>query len=141
MNVLILSRRNAGRSQMTYGFFLRELTKRKRADIEVTAAGTDPADRLEPDARKAMQAVSIDLMGAVPTEVTEKDLRETDHVITLGLELEDVTVEGFDAEETVWEIPSIEEMSLSDVEDIRDRIERKVETFLDEHTGEKEGKP
>lgn len=126
---------------MTYGFFLRELTKRKRADIEVTAAGTDPADRLEPDARKAMQAVSIDLMGAVPTEVTEKDLRETDHVITLGLELEDVTVEGFDAEETVWEIPSIEEMSLSDVEDIRDRIERKVETFLDEHTGEKEGKP
>jgi arsenate reductase len=133
MQILILSRDNAGRSQMAYGFFLRELTKRKLGDIEVTAAGTDPADRIDPDARKAMQAVSIDLMGAVPTEVTEDDLQEADHVITLGLQLEDVAVEGFDAEQTVWTIASIEEMSLSDVEDVRDRIEQKVEAFLDEH--------
>lgn len=78
MKVLILCTGNSCRSQMAHGFLQSFDPK-----LEVFSAGTEPAEKVNPLAVKAMQEKGIDISGRTPHNV-EKYLNETwDYVITV----------------------------------------------------------
>ncbi|MDY6770493.1 MAG: low molecular weight phosphatase family protein [Candidatus Nanohaloarchaea archaeon] len=134
MKVAILSKRNSGRSLMAYAFFVRELHRRQlETAIDVVVGGTDPAGTVQEEVRRAMQETDLDITGIVPREMEEEDLADADVLITIGFEASSVNVEGFDAENVVWRVPSTEGESLKQVRKARDAIEEKVQEFLDEY--------
>lgn len=78
MRVLILCTGNSCRSQMAHGF-LQSFDPR----IEVRSGGTEPAERVNPDAVAAMREVGIDIGSHTPTHVDAYLDQEWDYVITV----------------------------------------------------------
>lgn len=78
MRVLILCTGNSCRSQMAHGF-LQSFDSR----IEVRSGGTEPAERVNPDAVAAMREVGIDIGSHAPTHVGAYLDQEWDYVITV----------------------------------------------------------
>lgn len=71
---------NAGRSQMAAAL----LDHLAGGRIEVRSAGTEPADRLNPNAITAMAELGIDITAAGPSMLTPQDVETSDVVITMG---------------------------------------------------------
>lgn len=71
---------NSCRSQMAEGF------ARKLADfpLEVTSAGTRPADRIHPLAIEVMKEVGIDISKQIPKVLTPAMVKNTTHFISMG---------------------------------------------------------
>ena len=78
MKILILCTGNSCRSQMAQGFL-----KSFDSTIEVQAAGTFPATKVNPRAIKVMDEVGIDISKNSPKSVDEFLNDEWDYVITV----------------------------------------------------------
>ena len=78
MKVLILCTGNSCRSQMAHGFM-----KSFDESIFVRSAGTEPGDRVNPLAVKAMEEVGIDISKHSPHLVDQYLKEEWDYVITV----------------------------------------------------------
>lgn len=78
--VMFVCVHNAGRSQMAAGL----LEHLAGGRIEVRSAGTEPADRLNPNAIAAMAELGIDITGAGPALLTPQNVETSDVVITMG---------------------------------------------------------
>ena len=76
--ILILCTGNSCRSQMAEGF-LKSFDK----NLEVYSAGTNPADRANPFAIKAMNEVGIDISKGIPENVDKYLNQSFDYVITV----------------------------------------------------------
>ena len=125
-SVLFVCVHNAGRSQMAAAF----LSHLSGGAVEVRSAGSAPADQVNPAAVQAMAEVGIDIAAAKPKILTDKAVRESDVVITMGCGDTCPFYPGKRYEDWVLDDPAGKDVAA--VRPIRDDIRRRVEALLDE---------
>jgi arsenate reductase (thioredoxin) len=123
--VLYVCVHNAGRSQMAA-----HLTARLGGDrVEVRSAGSEPADRINPLAVRAMAEIGIDMTAAAPARLTDEAVAEADVVITMGCGDACPFHPGKRYED--WEVADpAAAAGVEEVRDIRDDIRGRVEALL-----------
>lgn len=124
--VLFLCVHNAGRSQMALGW-LRALAGHS---ITGLSAGSEPADRLNPQAIEAMREVGIDIAGEQPKRWTEEMLGSVNLVITMGCGDSCPVYPG--VRYIDWEIDDPAGQPLDEVRRIRYDIGRRVQALVRE---------
>ncbi|HWG23850.1 arsenate reductase ArsC [Actinospica sp.] len=125
-SVLFVCVHNAGRSQMAAGF----LNHLGAGRIEVRSAGSTPADRVNPVAIEAMKEVGIDISAEQPKILTPDAVRESDVCVTMGC---GDTCPYFPGKRYLdWVLDDPAGQGIAAVRPIRDEIERRVRTLIDE---------
>jgi arsenate reductase len=125
-SVLFVCVHNAGRSQMAAAF----LSELSNGAIEVRSAGSEPADRVNPAAVAAMAEVGIDISGQQPKILTDKAVRQSDVVVTMGCGDTCPFYPGKRYEDWVLEDPAGQ--GVEAVRPIRDAIRARVEALIDD---------
>ena len=126
--VLFLCTHNAGRSQMAMGFF--KHLAGARADVY--SGGSEPADELHPAVIAAMAEKRIDITSEQPKRWTMDMLNAVDVVITMGCGDSCPVLPGRRYED--WVLADPAGQSLEAIRPIRDEIEQRVGTLLDQLT-------
>jgi arsenate reductase len=124
--VLFLCTHNAGRSQMAMGFF--KHLAGARADVY--SGGSEPADELHPAVIAAMAEKRIDITTEQPKRWTMDMLEAVDVVITMGCGDSCPVLPGRRYED--WILADPAGQSLATIRPIRDEIEQRVGTLLDQ---------
>ena len=124
--VLFLCTHNAGRSQMAMGFF--KHLAGGRADVY--SGGSEPADQVNPSAIAAMAEKGIDITAEQPHRWTDEMLRAADVVVTMGCGDTCPVLPGRRYEE--WLLADPAGQAIDAVRPIRDEIERRVRTLLND---------
>jgi arsenate reductase len=125
-SVLFLCTHNAGRSPMALGFFTH-----LAGDAAVGwSGGSEPASAVNPTAIEAMRERGIDISAESPKPWTDENARAADVVITMGCGDSCPIFPGKRYEE--WDLPDPAGQDLAAVRPIRDDIERRVRTLLDQ---------
>jgi arsenate reductase len=124
--VLFLCSHNAGRSQMAMGFF----KHRAGARADVYSGGSEPADELHPAVVAAMAEKRIDIAAEQPKRWTMDMLEAVDVVITMGCGDSCPVLPGRRYED--WVLADPAGQALAAIRPIRDDIEQRVRTLLDQ---------
>ena len=127
-SVLFVCVHNAGRSQMAAGW-LRHLAG---DTIEVRSAGSEPADRANPVAVRAMAEVGIDIATEQPRKLARTDAESSDVIITMGCGDTCPVLPGKRYED--WKLDDPAGQDMDAVRVIRDAIRIRVEQLLTELT-------
>jgi protein-tyrosine-phosphatase len=127
--VLFVCVHNAGRSQMAAGL----LDKLSGGRVHVRSAGSEPADRLNPNVVATMAEVGVDLEREFPKPLTDEVVRAADAVITMGCGDACPIYPGKRYED--WELDDPAGRDLEDVRRIRDEIAERVRKLLSELDG------
>ena len=126
LKILFVCVENARRSQMAQGF-AESLGKEK---LEVYSAGSQPSSEIDPLVIEVMKEKGIDLSTKRPKGLNDLPQIEMDYLITMGCE---ETCPAVLAKKMIeWNIPDPKGKSVDEVRKIRDMIEQKVKTLLDE---------
>jgi arsenate reductase len=125
-SVLFVCVHNAGRSQMAAGW-LRHLAGDA---VEIRSAGSEPADRINPAAVKAMREVGIDITGQTPKKLDWDTAQASDVIITMGCGDACPIFPGKRYED--WKLDDPAGKDLDAVRPIRDDIKTRVQTLLNE---------
>jgi arsenate reductase len=122
--VLFLCTHNAGRSQMAMGFF-----QHLAGDAAVAwSGGSEPGNEVNPAAIEAMRERGIDISAEYPKPWTDEVVRAADIVITMGCGDACPVFPGKRYEE--WVLDDPHGMETDQVRPVRDEIERRVRTLL-----------
>ena len=124
--VLFLCTHNAGRSQMALGFFTQLAGDRATA----WSGGSEPGNQLNPAAVAAMAERGISIAGEYPKPWTDEVVRAADVVITMGCGDACPIFPGTRYEN--WDLDDPAGLDVADVRPIRDDLERRVRTLLDD---------
>lgn len=125
-SVLFVCVHNAGRSQMAAAF----LTHLAEGRVEVRSAGSAPADAVNPTAVAAMAEVGIDISAETPKILATEAVQASDVVITMGC---GDTCPVFPGKTYLdWQLDDPAGQGIEAVRPIRDAIESRVRTLLDE---------
>jgi arsenate reductase len=124
--VLFVCVQNAGRSQMAAGL----LDKLAAGQVHVRSAGSAPGEQINPNVRKTMAEVGIDLGKEFPKPMTDEVVRAADAVITMGCGDACPIYPGKRYED--WEVDDPADADMDGVRRIRDEIEGRVRVLLDE---------
>jgi arsenate reductase (thioredoxin) len=124
--VLFVCVHNAGRSQMAAGL----LKKLAEGRVNVRTAGSDPADAINPAVVEAMGEVGVDLAQEFPKPLTDEFVRAADVVITMGCGDACPIYPGKRYED--WELEDPAGKDVETVRRIRDEIEQRVRSLIDE---------
>jgi arsenate reductase len=124
--VLFVCVQNAGRSQMAAGL----LDKLGAGRVHVRSAGSDPADRINPNVVQAMAEVGVDISREFPKPMTDEVVRAADAVVTMGCGDACPIYPGKYYED--WEVADPAGQDLETVRAIRDEIAGRVGDLLDE---------
>jgi arsenate reductase (thioredoxin) len=124
--VLFLCVHNAGRSQMAAGW-LRHLGGGR---VDVLSAGSAPAERINPAAVQVMREVGVDITEQFPKAWTDETLGAADVVVTMGCGDACPVIPG--KRYLDWELDDPAGKPAAQVRPIRDEIERRVRTLLDD---------
>ena len=124
--VLFVCVQNAGRSQMAAGL----MSKLAAGRVNVRTAGSKPADQVNPAVVEAMAEVGVDLSLEFPKPLTDEFVRAADAVITMGCGDACPIYPGKRYED--WELEDPAELDLEGVRRVRDDLEARVRTLLDE---------
>ena len=125
--VLFVCVQNAGRSQMAAAL----VTLRSGGRVSVRSAGSDPAERVNPDVAEVMAELDVDLGEAFPKPLTDEVVRAADVVVTMGCGDACPIYPGKRYEDWVVDDPA-EAASLDDVRRIREEIDARVRRLLAE---------
>jgi protein-tyrosine-phosphatase len=125
-NVVFLCVHNAGRSQMAAGF-MRALAGGR---VAVFSGGSEPADRINPVAIAAMAEKGIDIGHEQPRGWADDELRAADVIVTMGCGDECPFYPG--KRYLDWELTDPAGRPIEEVRPVRDEIERRVRTLIDE---------
>ena len=117
---------NAGRSQMAAGL----LERRARGRVRVLSAGSTPASEIHPTVVEAMAEVGIDVSREFPKALTTDAVEAADVVVSMGCGDACPVVPG--RRYLDWDLPDPSGRSLDDVRVIRDEIDGRVRSLLDE---------
>ena len=128
--VLFVCVQNAGRSQMAAGL----VKLRSEGRVNVRSAGSDPAQDLNPAVVQAMTEIGVDMGEEFPKPLTDEVLRAADVVVTMGCGDACPIYPGKRYED--WELDDPADKSLETVRRIRDDIDRRVRTLLEQLTPE-----
>lgn len=124
--VLYLCTHNAGRSQMALGFFTHYA-----GDAAVAwSGGSEPGRIINPDAVAAMAERGLDISEEHPKPWTDEVVRAADTVITMGCGDACPIFPGKRYED--WDVADPDGLPLAEVRAIRDDLERRVLTLLDQ---------
>ncbi|HEY3195907.1 MAG TPA: arsenate reductase ArsC [Candidatus Dormibacteraeota bacterium] len=124
--VLFVCVHNAGRSQMAAGL----LNWRAGGRLHVRSAGSTPASEINPRVVEAMREVGIDVSQEFPKPLTDEFVRAADVVITMGCGGACPIYPGKRYED--WELDDPAGQDLATVRRIRDEIDARVQTLIDE---------
>ena len=124
--VLFLCVHNAGRSQMAAGW-LRHLAGDK---VNVLSAGSEPAETVNAAAVAVMHEVGIDIAHHLPQRWSDAHLEAADVVVTMGC---GDACPYYPAKRYVdWALDDPAGQPAEVVREIRDDIERRARTLIDE---------
>ncbi|MEU5774555.1 arsenate reductase ArsC [Streptomyces venezuelae] len=125
-SVLFVCVHNAGRSQMAAAF----LTHLAGDRVQVRSAGSAPAETVNPAVTEALGEVGIDISAEVPKVLTVEAVQASDVVITMGC---GDTCPVFPGKRYLdWQLPDPAGQGVDAVRPIRDEIERRVRTLIDD---------
>jgi len=124
--VLFLCTHNAGRSQMALGFFAHHAGEAGIA----WSGGSEPGTQVNPAAVAVMAERGIDISAEFPKPWTDEVVRAADTVITMGCGDACPIFPGKRYED--WDVADPDGLSVAEVRPIRDEIERRVLTLIDE---------
>jgi arsenate reductase len=124
--VLFVCVRNAGRSQMAAGL----LDRAAEGRVDVRSAGSAPAEEIHANVREAMAEVGIDLLREFPKPLTDEVVRAADIVVTMGCGDACPVYPG--KRYLDWDLPDPAGRTLAEVRAIRDEIEARVRTLLND---------
>ena len=127
--VLFVCVHNAGRSQMAAAF----LDHHAHGRIRVRSAGSTPADEVNPAVVLAMSEVGIDISRERPKGLTDDVVREADAVITMGCGDACPVFPG--KRYLDWELPDPAGKTVEEIRPIRDEIDRRVRTLVEQLIG------
>ncbi|MGH3380466.1 MAG: arsenate reductase ArsC [Actinoallomurus sp.] len=127
-SVLFVCVHNAGRSQMAAAFLIHLAGNR----VEVRSAGSAPADALNPAVVEAMREAGIDISDQTPKVLTTQAVQDSDVVITMGC---GDTCPVFPGKRYLdWNLDDPAGRGIEAVRPIRDQIEQRIRTLIDELT-------
>ena len=125
--ILFVCVHNAGRSQIAEAFF----NHYAKGKAQAFSAGTHYASRIDPIVVEAMAERGIDISNKRPKMLTLEMLGVADKVISMGCGVEGVCPATFVPTED-WQLEDPEGKPIEQVRGIRDEIETKVKTLLEE---------
>ena len=125
-HVLFVCLHNAGRSQMSRALFERAAAGRHTAE----SAGTTPGDRVHPEVVEVMREQRIDLSQKRPQLLTTELAERADVVVTMGCGDECPYIPG--KRYLDWDLPDPSGSTLEEVRGIRDEIELRVSSLIEE---------
>jgi protein-tyrosine-phosphatase len=128
--VLFVCVENAGRSQMAEAF----AKAYGKGKVEATSAGTMPANEVNPRVVQVMREKGIDLSADRPKLVTNQMVQEADMVIVMGCSAEGFCPAPLLHKVVDWEIEDPKGKPIEKVREIRDEIENRVKTLINEAT-------
>jgi len=128
MKVLFVCVENAGRSQMAEAF----AKAYGKGKVEATSGGTLPAKEVKPIVVQVMREKGIDLSSNKPKLVTRDMVQKADRIIVMGCSAEGFCPAPMLNKVEDWGIEDPKGKPLEKVREIRDEIERKVKTLIDE---------
>jgi arsenate reductase (thioredoxin) len=131
--VLFVCIHNAGRSQMAAGL----LSLHAKGRVHVRSAGSAPADEINPAVVRAMAEIGVDISEEFPKPLTDEVVRAADAVITMGCGDACPLYPG--KRYLDWELEDPAGKDLDAVRAIRDEIDGRVRTLLDELLGPESG--
>jgi arsenate reductase (thioredoxin) len=124
--VLFVCVHNAGRSQMAAGL----LNHHAGGRVRVLSAGSEPADDVNPAVVAVMAEAGIDVSHEYPKPLTDGAVEEADVVVTMGC---GDTCPFYPGKRYVdWDLTDPAGMEADEVRPIRDEIDRRVRTLLEE---------
>ena len=101
--------------------------------LEVMNAGIEPADRLNPDMVTVMHEKSIDMEFRMPQSIDAViSQNKPDLIITMGCREQCPSVPG--ARILDWDLPDPAGKPIEFMRDLRDDIEKRVQTLIEEIT-------
>ena len=124
--VLFVCVHNAGRSQMAAAL----LDHLAAGRVTVRSAGSEPADRINPDVVAAMGELGLDVSRELPKPLTGEAVQAADVVITMGCGDACPIYPGKRYED--WELDDPAQTDLAGVRRIRDDIAARVRRLVDE---------
>ena len=124
--VLFVCVHNAGRSQMAAGL----LERHAHGRIRVRSAGSTPASEIHPTVVEAMAEVGIDVSREFPKALTTDAVEAADVVVSMGCGDACPVFPG--RRYLDWDLPDPSGRSLDEVRVIRDEIDGRVRSLLDE---------
>jgi arsenate reductase (thioredoxin) len=124
--VLFVCVQNAGRSQMAAAL----LNYRAQGRVHVRSAGSDPAEQINPAVVEALEELGIDITEEFPKPLTDEVVRAADAVVTMGCGDACPIYPG--KRYLDWELEDPAGKPLDIVRRIRDDLDGRVQTLLDE---------
>lgn len=125
-SVLFLCVHNAGRSQMAAGY-MRLLSGGK---IDVFTGGSEPAEDINQAAAQAMLEKGINIRGEIPQPWSDEIVRAADVVVTMGCGDACPIYPG--KRYVDWEVDDPSGKTLDEIRPIREDLEQRVRTLLEE---------
>ena len=122
---------NAGRSQMAAAFAERKVIE-EDLPIEITSGGTDPADNVHEGVVEVMAELGFDLSSNKPRKIEPGELEDCDYVLTMGCSTTGVCPASWEGIDREWELDDPAAADLEKVKEIRDEIETRVSSLLNE---------
>ena len=122
---------NAGRSQMATAFAAEE-RERRTLELRIVTGGTNPANHVHEPVIEAMADRGIDVSDRVPRRITDADVRDCTHVVTMGCDAAEVFPDDWDGEHRDWDLPNPHGEGVEATATLRDEIERRVGSLFDE---------
>lgn len=119
---------NAGRSQMAAAWFNQIADPAKARAI---SAGTQPSDHVHPIVVEAMKEKGIDLSKAEPRKLTGDLAKGAAFLITMGCGESCPYIPGVPILD--WPLPDPKGQGIEPVRLIRDEVESRVRSFVQEH--------
>ena len=124
--VLFVCVHNAGRSQMAAALLQHYALGR----IAVRSAGSEPAEKVNPAAAKALAEWGLDITTEIPTKLSTADVEAADVVITMGC---GDTCPVFPGKRYLdWDLEDPAGQGVDAVRPIRDDIDRRVRGLVAE---------
>lgn len=124
--VLFVCVHNAGRSQMAAAL----LDHRAEGKVHVRSAGSTPASEINPAVVAVMDEVGLDLSKEFPKPLTDEVVRAADVVVTMGCG--DACPVYAGKRYLDWQLPDPQGKNVDEVRRIRDDIDERVQTLLEE---------
>ena len=124
--VLFVCVHNAGRSQMAAGLLDHEANGR----VDVRSAGSTPADEINPVVVEAMAEVGVDISKEFPKPLSDEVVLDADVVVTMGCGDACPVYPG--KKYLDWDLTDPSGKGIEEVRTIRDEIDRRIQSLLEE---------